>query len=168
MSLPLVFGRGTPQPRKIDVFDDFRPYKLSAIIAVNKGVFKLEKPFIPLVVCNNIPQLAPHYNIHNGQYKIIKDLPFIHKIVETNGGFNFSLLSFDVSQFILSPGFYVKNIERAVPYADIPEFSYTIDLYDPLYVPGEPIRGQIPLPPNSITIPQTIQDTSAILVYLEV
>lgn len=153
--------RGVPQPKKIEVFDDFRAYKLAAIKSLNKGVFNLEKPFIPLVVCNNLPQLYPHYHIHNGQYKIIKDLSFINKLIESNGGFNFSLFSFDVSQFILSPGFYVKNQELTIPYNAIEGFSYSHDIYDP--------AGNPPVTPNPIfTIPPYNQDTGSILVYLEV
>lgn len=168
-SPPMSYARSVPAPKKVEVFDDFRPYKLCALKALNNAVFNLEKSFVPLVVCTNIHNLTANMNVHNGQYKIIKDLAFINKLLDSNGGFNFSLLSFDVSQFILPPGYYVKNVTGPfTPPAPIPAFSYTHEVYNPFAPFGSVPRGQTPPPPVSYDVVETTPDCGAILIFLEV
>ena len=166
-------GGGGSQPNKTQVFDDFRAFKLCAIKALNNATFQLEKSFIPLVVCKNIPSLIHFMNVHNGKYPVIKDLSFINKCLETNGGFNFSLLSFDVSQFILAPGFYMQNnlVAPSGPYLSnqyTDQLLYNLDAYNPFAPPVIPPRGQTLPPPEYLEITPIKIDCGAILIYLEV
>ena len=168
MSEPISYGRSIPRPVKIEVFDDFRPYKLRALKALNASVFILEKSFIPLMVCTNLYAYMGNMNVHNGKYPIIKDLSLINIIINNNGGFNFSLLSFDIAEFILSPGHYIRNATTSLGSTTIPGFQYSKELYNPFAPPVYYGRGMEAPEPILFNIPETSIDTGAILIYLEV
>lgn len=157
-----------PPKRKPVVFDDFRAYKLRVTRSLNNGVFQIEKTFIPLLVIKDFGILPFQSAAHNNKYIYTSDLGIIHRLIESNGGFNFSLLSFDVSDFILAPGLYVRVdlINPSITPAQLLSFPYNLNVFNPL-------ADQANLPPLdyeqvNLTVQPRFIDYVPLLVYLEV
>lgn len=152
--------------QSVQVFDDFRAYKLRAIKSLNGTVFNVETKFLPLLVCKNVDMENGH--VHNTTLLLERDFITISNLINSNGGFNFSLLSFDVSAFVLSPGYYVEESLSVSSRRMTSSFDYNNRVYNAnvFRFPPDGIGPENEVRTYSVIGKQL--DTSPILIYLEV